>query len=151
MTTLEIRRPETTWMLTGVLVTLCLHGLLWWVFSGIVSLNEPVRQSRQVMISALFWMIGALAWWKYRLPQSRLHAVMSVLGCVLLVAIVGTVFAFLALVFRGVVFDHQVTTTFSLLGGVLLIAQLILALPSSLVLQGLVLRRRAPEAPQLPG
>lgn len=151
MAPLEIRRPETTWMLTGVLVTLCFHGVLWWLFSGLVSLNEPVRQSRQVMISALFWMIGTLAWWKYRLPQSRLHAVFSVLGCVLLVALVGTVFAFLALVFRGVIFDRQVTTTFSLLSGVLLVAQLILAVPSAVVLQALVLRRRRPEAPHLPG
>ena len=146
---LELRR--TTWMLTGVLVTLCLFGLLWFVLSQLVNLDHAVDQSRVVMISALCWMIFAIVWWKMKTPHSRLHAVATVLLSTMAVALAGTVVGFLSLLFQGVLFDKRVLMTFSVLSGVLLIAQLILAVPSAVVMQQIVLRRAEPPAPHLPG
>ncbi|MGZ3306738.1 MAG: hypothetical protein ACXU8U_12835, partial [Asticcacaulis sp.] len=99
---LEIRSPQTTWMLAGIVGTLCLFGALWFAFSTLVRLGDTGQQSRMVMISALCWMVCTLMLWKARTPQSRLHAVMSALGCVLVVAIFGTGFAFLGHLLRGV-------------------------------------------------
>ena len=146
---LELRR--STWILAGVLATLCLFGLLWFVFSHLVSLEQPVNQSRVVMISGLGWMVCAVVWWKMRPPLSRLHAVFGVLFSALGVALAGTAVRFIGLLFQGVLFDKRVLVTFALLSGVLLVAQLILAVPSAVVMQQIVLRRGQPPAPHLPG
>jgi len=150
-TVLEIRRPNTSWMLGGVFLTLCLFGVLWFLFSRLVNLEQPVSQSRIVMISGLGWMALAITWWKMKPPQSRLHAVFDVLLSALAVALAGTAMRFAGLLIQGMLFDRRVLVTFSLLSGVLLVAQLVLAVPSALVLQSVVLRRAAPAAPQLPG
>ena len=148
---LELRRPNSTWILGGVLATLCLFGVLWFLFSHLVSLEQPVNQSRIVMISGLGWMVFAIVWWKMRPPQSRLHAMFAVLLSTLAVALAGTAFRFASLLFQGVLFDRRVLVTFSLLSVVLLLAQLVLAVPSALLMQQVVLRRAEPLAPQLPG
>ena len=147
---LEIRRPATSWMLGGVVVTLCLFGLLWFLFSHLVSLEQPVTQSRTVMISGLGWMVCTLVWWNMKPPRSRLHAVFTVLLGTLAVALAGTLVRFVGLLFQGVLFDHRVLVTFSILSGVLLVAQLVLAVPSAVLMQQVVLRRVRP-APDLPG
>jgi len=148
---LEPRRPDLTWMLLGVLITLCLFGVLWFLFSHLVNLAQPVSQSRVVMISGLGWMVCSIVWWKMKPPQSRLHAVITVLLSTLAVAAAGTLVRFVGLLFQGVLFDRRVLVTFSLLSGVLLVAQLILAVPSAVVMQQIVLRRVQPQAPHLPG
>jgi len=148
--TLEFRTPNITWMLSGVAVTLGLFGLLWFLFSHLVSLEQPVNQSRIVMISGLGWMVCAVVWWKMKTPQSRLHAVFTVLLSTLAVALAGTVVRFIGLLFQGVLFDHRVLVTFSLLSGVLLVAQVVLAVPAAVVMQQIVLRRTR-FAPDLPG
>jgi hypothetical protein len=148
---LELRQPNTTWMLVGVLVTLCLFGVLWFLFSHLVSLDQPVTQSRVVMISGLGWMVCTIVWWKMKPPHTRLHAVITVLLSALAVAAAGTLVRFISLLFQGVLFDKRVLVTFSLLSGVLLVAQLILAVPSAVLMQQVVLRRAQPQAPHLPG
>ena len=147
--TLELRTP--TWMLAGIVVTLGLFGLLWFLFSHLVSLEQAAYQSRVVMISGFGWMVCAIAWWHMKAPQSRLHAVFSVLLSTLAVALAGTAVRFMGLLFQGVLFDKRVLVTFSVLSGVLLVAQVVLAVPPALVLQQVVLRRTQPSAPQLPG
>ena len=148
---LELRRPNTSWMLGGLLSTLVLFGLLWLVFSHLVTRDQPDIQSRMVMVSGLGWMVCALVWWKMKVPQSRLHAVFTVLLCALVVALAGTVVHFVGLLFRGVLFDRRVLVTVSMVSGLLLMAQLILAVPSALLMQQIVLRRADPQAPHLPG
>lgn len=148
---LELRRPNSTWMLGGAFATLCLFGLLWFLFSHLVNLDQPIDQSRVVMISGLGWMVCAIVWWKMKPPQSRLHAVITVLLSTAAVALAGTLVRFIGLLFQGVLFDKRVLVTFSLLSGVLLVAQLILAVPSALLMQQIVLRRAEPPAPHLPG
>ncbi len=149
--TLELRSPTFTWMGVGIVVTLGLFGLLWFLFSQLVSLEQPVNQSRIVMVSGLGWMVCAIVWWNMKAPQSRLHAVFTVLLSTLAVALAGTVVRFIGLLFQGVLFDHQVLVTFSLLSGVLLVAQVVLAVPAAVVMQQVVLRRIEPAAPHLPG
>ena len=138
-------------MLVGLVLTLGLFGLLWFLFSHLVSLEQPVDQSRIVMVSGLGWMVCAIVWWNMKTPQSRLHAVFTVLLSTLAVALAGTVVRFLGLLFQGVLFDHRVLVTFSLLSGVLLVAQVVLAVPAAVVMQQVVLRRIEPAAPHLPG
>jgi len=148
---LELRKPETTWMLGGITATLCLFGVLWFLFSRLVNLDQPATQSRVIMVSGLGWMVCTVAWWKMKAPQSRLHAVMTGLLGTLAVTLAGTAVRFAGLLIQGALFDRRVLVTFSLLSGVLLVAQLILAIPSAILLQQIVLRRAAPVAPQLPG
>ena len=147
---LEFRTPAFGWMLGGIVATLCLFGLLWLVFSSIVSLEQPASQSRIVMVSGLGWIVCAIVWWHMKTPQSRLHAVVTVLLTALAVGLAGTIVRFVGLLFQGVLFDHRVLVTFSLLSAVLLVAQLMLAVPSAILMQQLVLRRTRP-MPDLPG
>ena len=74
----------------------------------------------------------------------------TVLLSTLAVALAGTVVRFIGLLFQGVLFDHRVLVTFSLLSGVLLVAQVVLAVPAAVVMQQIVLRRTR-FAPDLPG
>ncbi len=148
---LELRTPNLRWMLMGCLATLCLFGLLWFVVSQLVNLDQAATQSRVVMISSLGWMVCTLAWWKMKPPSSRLHAVFGVLLCALVVALAGTAFSFAGQLVQGTLLDHRVLRVFSILSGALLIVQLILAVPSAVVLQQVVLRRVRPQAPHLPG
>ena len=137
-------------MLGGISATLCLFGVLWFLFSGIVNLDQPANQSQIVMISGLGWMVCAIAWWKMKVPQSRLHAVFTVLLTALAVALGGTGVHFIGLLFKGVLFDRREMVGFVLMSAVLLVAQLILAVPSAVLMQQLVLRRARP-AVDLPG
>ena len=138
-------------MLVGIVVTLGLFGLLWFLFSHLVSLDQADYQSRVVMVSGLGWMVCAIVWWNAKAPQSRLHAVFTVLLSTLAVALAGTVVRFVGLLFQGVLFDKRVLVTFSVLSGVLLVAQVVLAVPAALVMQQIVLRRTPSSAPHLPG
>jgi hypothetical protein len=147
---LELRTPHLHWMLLGTAATLCLFGLLWFLFSHLVSLDQPIGQSRVVMVSGLGWMVCSLVWWNMKAPHSRLHAVFAVLLSTLAVALAGTLFRFVGLLFQGVLFDRRVLVTFSLLSGVLMVAQLILAVPSAVMMQQIVLRR-VRRLPDLPG
>ena len=148
--TLELRTPAITWMLSGVLITLCLFGVMWFLISHLIRLEQPASQSEVVMISGLGWMVCTIVWWKMKTPQSRLHAVFTVLLCALAVALAGTAFSFAGLLVQGVLFDRRVLRIFSLFSGVLLVVQLILAVPSAVLMQQLVLRRARP-TPDLPG
>ncbi len=148
--TLELRAPNITWMLGGIAATICLFGVLWFLVSHLVNLEQAAVESRVVMISGLGWMGCSVAWWKMKPPQSRLHAVFMVLLCALAVALGGTVLRFIGLVFQGVLYDHRELRGYSLLFGALLFVQLILAVPSAVLMQQLVLRRSLP-TPDLPG
>ena len=146
--TLELR--NTTWVLGGIAATLCLFGVLWFLVSHLVNLEEAATESRVVMISGLGWMVCPLVWWKTRPPQSRLHAVFFVLLCALAVALAGTALGFISLVFHGVLFDRRELRGYSLLFSILLIVQLLLAVPSAVLMQQVVLRRIR-SAADLPG
>jgi len=148
---LELRTPNLRWTLLGIAATLGLFGLLWFVVLHLVSLDQPQTQSRVVMISGLGWMVCTVVWWKMKAPHSRLHAVFAVLLCALVVAMAGTAFRFAGLLIQGVLLDHRVLRIFSILSGALLIVQLILAVPSAVLMQQIVLRRARPPVPHLPG
>ncbi len=146
---LELRTPTLSWMLGGIAVTLCLFGVLWFVFSGIINLDQPVSQSRIVMVSGLSWMVCATVWWHMKAPQSRLHAVFTVLLTAFAVSLAGTVISFMGLLFKGVLYDHHTLRTYSIEYPLLVVLQLILAVPSAIVMQQMVLRRARP-TPDLP-
>jgi len=137
-------------MLGGIAATLCLFGLLWFLMSQIISQDDAANQSRIVMISGLGWMVCAVVWWKMKMPRGRLHAVSSVLVSALAVSLAGTVISFLGLLVKGVMYDHQTLKRYLIYYALLVIVQLILAVPSAVLMQQLVLRR-ARRSPDLPG
>jgi len=143
---LEIRKPETTWMLGSICLCLFVYGLLWTLFSFVLGMTDPAHQTRQMILSALFWMICVLATWKAAVPKSRWVAFFNVMFSVLIIGVVGTVVAYVTLMSHGVNMGGAVLLPFFFLTGALLVAQLILALPVAALFQWLVLRRSAPES-----
>lgn len=142
---LEIRTPDTRWLILAAVIAVCLHGLCWYLVRTLLGDGpEALAETQRQMCLALAWMVGALVIWKISLPPSRLHAVLTVLTCALFLVILGSAAAFVKLI----LVDHAVVTgklvsSFLTLGGLLVAAQLVLAIPSSVVLQAVALRRAA--------
>ncbi len=141
---LVFRHPETRWMIISVIAAVLLHGVCWLMgrlFAGDAegALGETQRQ----MALALAWMIGVLFMWKINLPVSRLHAVMNIMLCVLFVCALGSAVA----IAKNVILQPAAVRSNLMVFGVpiaIAIAQLILAIPSALLLQGLALTRARP-------
>lgn len=142
---LEIRTPDTRWLILAAVIAVCLHGLCWYLVRTLLGDGpEALAETQRQMCLALAWMVGALVIWKISLPPSRLHAVLTVLTCALFLVVLGSAAAFVKLI----LVDHAVVTgklvsSFLTLGGLLVAAQLVLAIPSSVVLQAVALRRAA--------
>lgn len=141
---LHFRRPQRRWMLIALAAALCLHGFEWFLQASLLPLEDggafAVTQ-RQVVL-ALFWMGGALALWNLAPPPSRLHAVMMALLCVLFVSVMGSVFVVAGHALRGAAMEADLLSSFAIYGGLLVLAQLVLAVPTAVLLQGLALSRR---------
>ena len=141
LTDLELRQPLLPWMVTGSVAALGLYGLLWFLLGSFVSLEQPGIETRQLMISGVFWTIAVLALWRLNVPRSRLHAVMSVLTCVVAVGALGTFVSVAVQAIQGAVINKALIANYLILGGALLLAQLFLAIPSAIILQQIVLMR----------
>ena len=142
---LQVRTPETRWLVLAAVIALCLHGLCWYVTRLLMGDGaEALAETQRQMCLALAWMVCALIMWKISLPPSRLHAVLTVLTCALFLALLGSGAAFIKLV----VVDHamvneKLISSFLVLGGLLVAAQLVLSVPSAILLQAVALRRTA--------
>lgn len=128
-------------MITAVLVALVFHGLCWFVTRMIAGDAQALGETQRQMGIALAWMVGAVALWRLSPPPSRLHAVLIVLLCTLFVTCLGSVGALATYVVRGIA-NRNLVTSFAVYGGLMVLGQLALSLPSSLVLQALALTRR---------
>ena len=143
---LLIRTPDTRWLILAAVMALCLHGFCWYVTRTLLGDGpEALSETQRQMCLAMAWMIGALVIWKMSVPPSRLHAILTVLTCALFLTLLGSAAAFIKLIFV----DHAVVTgklvsSFLTLGGLLVVAQLVLAIPSAIVLQAVALRRAPP-------
>ena len=142
---LQLRPPETRWMILAAVAALCLHGLCWYVTRLLLGDGpEALAETQRQMCLALAWMVGALIIWKMALPASRLHAVLTVLTCALFLTVLGSAAAFLKLLFVDhAVLSGKLVSSFLMLGGLLVVAQLVLAIPSAILLQAVGLRRAA--------
>lgn len=139
---LEFRKPVTTWNITAVFVALVLHGLMWFVARLVFGDSQAVSAAQGQMILALMWMIGAIAMWWINPPPSRLHAVLLVLGCALFVTVLGSAVAFIKFtVLDGGQATQELFSSFILFGGLMILAQIVLAIPSAILLQTVALKR----------
>ena len=142
---LTIRMPETRWMILAAVIALCLHGLCWYATRTLMGDGpEALAETQRQMCLALAWMVCALVMWKISLPPSRLHAVLTVLTCALFLTVLGSAAAFIKLVLVDhAVVNGKLISSFLTLGGLLVVAQLVLSIPSAILLQAVALRRTA--------
>ncbi|MDI7776051.1 hypothetical protein [Asticcacaulis sp. EMRT-3] len=144
MAPLHLRQPETPWLIAATAAALCLHGALWFVARTLAGDAAAGGEACRQMVPALGWLICALVVWKVFAPSSRLHAVFSAWGCTLAVVVLGSLAALIRLVLlQGYAPSHELLSSFSMLSLMLVLAQLIMALPSILLLQGIALTRRS--------
>lgn len=140
--TVHLRAPEFRWMLTAVAVALCVHGVCWFLVRSLTGDADALVETQRQMWLALGWMVCVLILWKMSPPPSRLHAVMGGLTCSLVLALLGSVAAFLKLVLvEHAVVDGKLVSSFLMLGGLLVVAQVALSLPSAIALQAVALKR----------
>jgi hypothetical protein len=145
MDTLKVRTPHSTWMIAAAFVAMILHGVLWFMAQIVAGTSDAIGDTQRQMILALAWMVGALALWRLRPPPSRLHAVFTVLLCALFVTVLGS----LAALVKLMVLEHAdmsagLLQSFGIMGGLLVLAHLVLAVPSAIVLQAVALTRPKP-------
>ncbi len=142
--TLEYRKPPIRWMIIAGIAALCLHGIAWFATrvlagDGAAAWGETQRQ----MALAIAWMVCALVLWMINPPVSRLHATLSVLLCALFVILLGSAAALVKIVYvEGAQLSSRLLSSFGLLGGILMLSQLALAVPSAIALQMVALVRR---------
>ena len=139
--TLTLRQPSARWLITAALAALCLHGACWYAVRLLNGDPGAVGETQRQMGIALAWMVGALALWRIAPPPSRLHAILSVMVCALFVTCLGSVGALATWFARGQV-THELLTSFAIFGGLMVLAQLALALPSAVLLQAVALTRQ---------
>ncbi len=139
--TLGFREPLIRWMLLATVAALCLHGLGWFVMRMIGGDPMALAETQRQMGIALAWMVGALALWRIAAPPTRLHAILSILVCALFVTVLGS-FGALATYFARGIMTHNLLTSFAMYGGLMVLGQLALAIPSAVVLQAVALTRR---------
>ena len=142
---LTLRQPVTRWMITAVLSALTLHGAAWFITRLLAGDAGALAETQRQMVIALTWMVGALVLWCISPPPSRLHAILLVLACALFVTLLGSVGALATYFARGMV-DNKLLSSFAMFGGLMMLGQLALSIPSAIVLQAVALTR-APPAP----
>ncbi len=129
-------------MITAAFVSLCLHGALWFTAKHILGDEEALANTQRQMVLGLFWMVGSLAIWRVVPPPSRLHAYMTAMVCAFFVSFLGSVVVLIKLiVFDGYEFNGKFLSSFAMLGGLVMLAHFLSALPSAAVLQGVALTR----------
>ncbi|MGA9659486.1 MAG: hypothetical protein WBQ60_10350 [Asticcacaulis sp.] len=138
---LSFHQPEVNWMLIAGATSLCLHGFFWWLSRTLLGDPQAAAETLRQMMLAPAWIISTLIIWKISLPPTRLHAVLSVLGCVFLMIVLGSIAAFIKLTVLQAYPVERLLKAFSLLSLMMLLTQLFLAVPAAILLQALTLRR----------
>ena len=138
---LSLRQPVVRWMITAALSALCLHGACWFVARLVFADPQAIAETQRQMGIALAWMVGSLALWRISAPPSRLHAILTTLLCALFVTGLGSVGALATWSARGQL-THELLSSFALYGGLMLLSQLALAIPSTVLLQAVALTRQ---------
>ncbi len=131
----------TTWMITSAFFALCLHGAIWFGANLKLGSQQPLTDTQLQMGFALAWMVGALAMWRLSLPASRLHAVSTIMLGALFVTLLGNLGALGSFIARGVQLNENFLSAFALYRGLKVLLELVLAVPSAILLQGLALTR----------
>ncbi len=138
-------------MIISIFAAVALHGLCWFVARLLTGDSQAVGETQRQISLGLAWMVGAVALWRINLPPSRLHAVFTVLVCALFLVLLGSGAALIKLVMvDGAQPNGRLLQSFGMLSGLMLLAQMALAVPSAILLQGLALTRGSSARPKLP-
>ncbi len=143
---LTARRPLFLWFSLALLAASILHACVWFaarVFAaqGLLAAPEGARQ----MGLSLFWMVCATSLWLIQGPKNRLHAVGHVIGCAFLVCSLGSVMAFSNLTLsQNFEMSFSNLLVFALVAVPMVASQVLLAVPSAVVFQ-LILLKRPPQ------
>lgn len=130
-------------MITAAFFSLILHGVCWFVAKLLWGDDEALANTQRQMVLALGWMVCALAMWRMAPPPTRLHAYVTAMVCALFLSVLGSVAALLKLLFvDGASLNGKFLSSFAMLGGLVMVAHFLSALPSAALLQGLALTRR---------
>lgn len=141
---LTFRTPVTTWNITAVFFALVLHGTLWFGANLLLGNQQAVPEAQRQMTFALAWMVGILAMWRIALPSSRWHAVGMVMMGAIFVSVLGNIGALIIYVFSGARIDGGFLSAFTIYRGLSVVAEIVLAVPSAVLLQMLALKRSVP-------
>jgi apolipoprotein N-acyltransferase len=148
---LAFRTPLFPWIVTGIVACLVLITGLWLggqamvrsLLAGALSpgtdhlIADLIRQWQL----GLGWMIPALSFWALFPPRSRLKAFGVAFGCALLIAIIGSVAAFLQVKSNfHVGHNPDFDTTFSRLSLLMILGQVMTGVPAAWVLSLICLK-----------
>lgn len=139
---LRLRDPVLPWALTAVVVSLSLHALVWIAARMLVQvdLDLAFEETRIQFGLALSWLIASLAFWSLFPPQNRVSAFLSSLFCVVLLALLGSLIAYVRVhLSEGLELNIANILVFSFYSLLMLLAQALLAIPALLSLQALSL------------
>ncbi|UDF03858.1 hypothetical protein [Asticcacaulis sp. AND118] len=140
---LTARRPLFLWFVLALLAATLLHACVWFAArlfaaQGFLAAAEGARQ----MGLSLFWMVCTASLWLIQGPKNRFHAVLHVLGCAFLVCALGSFMAFSNLTFsQNFEFSLKNMLVFGLVAVPMVVSQVLLALPSAILFQMILLGR----------
>ena len=151
---MAFRTPPFPWIVTAIATSLLVVTGLWFggqmivrgLFPGALSpgtdhlINDLVRQ----WVLGLSWIIPSLCLWAIFPPASRLRAFATAFGLALLVAVIGSVAAFVTLK-HTYHFDknQEFDTTFSRLSFLMILGQIAMGAPAAFVLSLIGLKPRS--------
>jgi|GEM_PF-1015227 len=144
---LTARRPLFLWFALALLAASVLHACVWFAarFFAAQGLLAAAEGARQMGLS-LFWMVCAAALWLIQGPKNRLHAVGHVVGCAFLVCSLGSFMAFSNLTLsQNFELSFSNLLVFSLVAVPMVASQVLLAVPSAVLFQ-MILLKTSPKA-----
>jgi hypothetical protein len=140
-TGLAFRTPLGRTVLVAIIVATGVHGVVWFVAQSLLGLgfNDALSAAQSQAFLCLTWLVAALCIWALKLPKSRLLATLNILGTAAFVTLLGSVGGYVRLNW-GQASEGRNLVSFILFGMAISFAQVVMAVPSSLVFGRLCLR-----------
>ncbi|WP_157138692.1 hypothetical protein [Asticcacaulis biprosthecium] len=130
-------------MILSAVAALCLHGAQWFLTSSLMGNEDALGETQRQMVLAAFWVVATLVLWKISFPPSRLHALLMALCGALFITMAGNVAALVNYMIKGVTLTQELVSAFALYRGVKGLGELVLSIPTAVLLQGLALSRKS--------
>lgn len=140
---LHFRNPERTWMILSAVAALCLHGAQWYLAAALMGGDDALAEAQRQMVLGAFWVVASLVLWKLSFPPSRLHGLLIALCGALFITLAGNVAALLNYMIKGVTLTQELVSAFALYRGLKGLGELVLSIPTAILLQGLALSRKS--------
>lgn len=133
---LTSRQPALPWIVTAITAALGVHGVVWFLFQSLSGGQSPGLSALGQMGLALGWMVPIVCLWLIYPPKRRRIALGMCLACVAFIGTLGSLTAYLReILSHNIPSGIEFFSSFSAISLGLVLGQIFLALPSSLVLQ----------------